>query len=48
MMQNTPPDTPNERAIADWFATIGLNVEVVDHCPGASCEHCRETLDRAA
>lgn len=47
MMQNTPPDN-SDQAIVGWFAKAGLNVEVVVHCPDASCDDCGEALDQAA
>lgn len=38
----------DEAAIRAFFAHLGLDVEVVDRCPVAACEHCSEPLDEAA
>lgn len=48
MMKRDTPNIQNDQAIVEWFAEAGLSVDVVEHCPDASCQRCGQTLDRAA
>ena len=48
MMKVKTPDTSDDIAITEFFAHLGVEVEVVDRCPIAACRHCAVALDEVA
>ncbi|MEA3511482.1 MAG: hypothetical protein U9R51_08615 [Actinomycetota bacterium] len=49
MIEMTPTPSMTDEQVEAWFAAVGLNVSVVEHCPSKECSSCTaSSVPRAA